>query len=111
MDSSIGKWAFVELHRLHEGPLGFPLQRDASRDPLGPQADGGVYEGTESLKKGDIPMRLTPPKTIVWWISLILVVLALLAFFIASLGFQYYALWLALASAVLMLLATLLKGL
>jgi hypothetical protein len=61
--------------------------------------------------KGDIPMRLTPPKTIVWWISLLLVVLALLAFFIASLGFQYYALWLALASAVLMLLATLLKGL
>ncbi|MGD8813305.1 MAG: hypothetical protein PVI78_02385 [Anaerolineales bacterium] len=56
-------------------------------------------------------MRLTPPKTIVWWISLLLVVLALLAFFIASLGFQYYALWLALASAVLMLLATLLKGL
>ena len=56
-------------------------------------------------------MRLTPPKKIVWWISLILVVLALVVFFVEALGFQSYAIWLALVSAVLMLLATAMKGL
>ena len=56
-------------------------------------------------------MRLTPPKKIVWWISLILIVLALVAFFVTSLGFQTYAIWFALVSAVLMLLATAMKGL
>ena len=56
-------------------------------------------------------MRLTPPKKIVWWIALILVVLALVAFFVESLGFVDYAIWLALASAALLLLATAISGL
>ena len=56
-------------------------------------------------------MKLSPPKMITWVIALILAVLALLGSTgtIAQLG--QYAFWLALISAALMLLATMVKGL
>ncbi|HUW14068.1 MAG TPA: hypothetical protein VM537_30365 [Anaerolineae bacterium] len=56
-------------------------------------------------------MKLSQPKVITWWIGLILAVLAILGaiFDVAILGPN--AIWFALVSAVLMLLATLLKGL
>jgi 4-hydroxybenzoate polyprenyltransferase len=56
-------------------------------------------------------MRLTPPKKITWWISVILVVIGLVLYFVTSLGFGDYAIWFGMASAVLMILATALTGL
>jgi 4-hydroxybenzoate polyprenyltransferase len=47
-------------------------------------------------------MRLTPPKKITWWISVILVVIGLVLYFVTSLGFGDYAIWFGMASAVLM---------
>ncbi len=56
-------------------------------------------------------MKLNQPKVITWWIGLILALLAVIGavFNVAFLG--TYAVWFALVSAVLMLLATYLKGL
>jgi hypothetical protein len=61
--------------------------------------------------KGAITMKLNQPKVITWWIGLILALLAVIGavFDVAFLG--TYAVWFALVSAVLMLLATYLKGL
>ena len=56
-------------------------------------------------------MMLTPPKKIVWWISLILAVVAIVGEFWAIPLIGAYSSWFGIASAVLMLLATALKGL
>jgi ABC-type siderophore export system fused ATPase/permease subunit len=56
-------------------------------------------------------MRLNQPKKITWWISVILLVIGLVLHFVTSLGFGDYAIWFATASAVLLILATALKGL
>jgi hypothetical protein len=56
-------------------------------------------------------VKLTPPKQITFWISLILGVLGLLGK-IVSLGFlSTFAFWLVLAALVLLVLALLFKGL
>ena len=55
-------------------------------------------------------MRLSAPKKIVFWISVILVVLALVAYFVTSLGFQSYAIWLALVGYLLLAAGNVLKG-
>lgn len=56
-------------------------------------------------------MRLSSPKQITWFIALALAILGLLGFTgtIAALG--AYAFWLALIAAVLMLVATVVRGL
>ncbi len=56
-------------------------------------------------------MKLSPPKQITWFIALALAVLALLGSggFIAPLA--AYAFWLAMLSAALLLIATIVKGL
>ena len=61
--------------------------------------------------KGEVHMKLSQPKVVTWWIGLILAVLAAIGaiFDVAFLGPN--AVWFALVSAVLMLLATFLKGL
>ena len=56
-------------------------------------------------------MRLTPPKKITWWISVILVVIGLIGFFVTIPVVSDYKFWFAAASAVLMILATALTGL
>jgi hypothetical protein len=62
--------------------------------------------------KGAITMKLNQPKVITWWIGLILALLALIGAVFSNVAFLgTYAVWLALVSAVLMLLATYLKGL
>jgi hypothetical protein len=56
-------------------------------------------------------VKLNQPKVVTWFVALILAVLALLGA-ILTLGFvTTYAVWFALASAVLLLLATLFAGL
>jgi hypothetical protein len=56
-------------------------------------------------------MKLSPPKQITWWIALILIVLGILGNLgtIAALG--GYAFWLAAAGGILLLIATMTKGL
>lgn len=56
-------------------------------------------------------MKLSRPKNITWFIALALAVLGLLAFTGVIGALSAYAFWLALAAAVLLLLATLLKDL
>jgi hypothetical protein len=56
-------------------------------------------------------MRLSPPKMITWFIALILAVLALLGFTDTIAALSTYAFWLALIAAVLMLIATVVRGL
>lgn len=56
-------------------------------------------------------MRLTPPKKIVFWISVVLAVLGLVAFFVPAL--QFFAgihFWLVLVAYVLLVLGLILKG-
>ncbi len=60
-------------------------------------------------------MRLTPPKKIVFWIALILAVLALVGYFLAVFVsgmtvLLYVGFWLALAGYVLLALGNALKG-
>ncbi|MCW5878405.1 MAG: hypothetical protein KIS80_06015 [Anaerolineales bacterium] len=55
-------------------------------------------------------MRLTPPTKAVFWISVILVVLAVLGATVLSSALGAYALWLAVASAVLLILGNAMKG-
>ena len=56
-------------------------------------------------------MKLNAPKNVTWFISLVLVVLGIVGK-VASLGFiTAYAFWFVAAGAVLLLLATMLKGL
>lgn len=56
-------------------------------------------------------MKLTPPKVITWWVAVILGVLGLLGHLgtVAALG--PYAFWLVMAGLVLLVLATLIRGL
>jgi hypothetical protein len=61
--------------------------------------------------KGDLIMKLTPPKVITWWVGLILGVLALLGVVGTIATLSTYAIWLALAGLALMLVACLVKGL
>jgi uncharacterized membrane protein YtjA (UPF0391 family) len=56
-------------------------------------------------------MRLTPPKSITWWIALILGVLGLLGHLGTLAGFSQYSFWFVLAGLALMLLATRMKNL
>jgi hypothetical protein len=56
-------------------------------------------------------MRLSPPKNITWFVALLLTLLALLGYTQTIAALTPYDFWLALVAAVLMLLATLLKGL
>ena len=56
-------------------------------------------------------MRLTPPKKIVWWIALILVVIGIIGTFVAIPVIGGYEFWFAAASAALLLLATAISGL
>jgi uncharacterized membrane protein YtjA (UPF0391 family) len=51
-------------------------------------------------------MRLTPPKTITWWIALVLGVLGLLGYSGNVAGLSAYAFWLVMAGLVLLLVAT-----
>ncbi len=53
--------------------------------------------------------RLSAPKNITWWIALILAVVGIILFFVGS--YSQFSLWLILASAVLLLIATRFKGL
>jgi hypothetical protein len=56
-------------------------------------------------------MKLSPPKQITWFIALALAVLALLGQTGTIAALSTYAFWLALISAALMLIATIVKGL
>ncbi len=56
-------------------------------------------------------MRLTPPKQIVWWISLVLVVIGIIGQFVTIPVIGGYMFWFAAASAALLLLATAITGL
>jgi hypothetical protein len=56
-------------------------------------------------------MKLSAPKQITWFIALALAVLALLGYLDIIKPLTQYAFWLALISAALLLLATLLKEL
>jgi len=56
-------------------------------------------------------MKLTPPKTITWWVALILGVLALLGYFKTIAVLTKYDFWLAMAGLALMLVAVLVKNL
>jgi len=53
--------------------------------------------------------NLSAPKNITWWVGLILAVVGIILYFIGS--FSQYSFWLALVSAVLLLIATRFKGL
>jgi hypothetical protein len=66
---------------------------------------------THFFKKGESIMKLSQPKVVTWWIGLILAVLAALGAIFDVAILAPNAIWFALVSAVLMLLATLLKGL
>lgn len=54
-------------------------------------------------------MTLTPPKVITFWIAILLGVLGVISFFVASLA--PYAFWLVLAGLVLLVLGLVVKGL
>jgi hypothetical protein len=61
--------------------------------------------------KGNIKMKLTPPKVVTWWVALILGVLALLGVAGIIAALSNYAIWLALAGLALILIACLVKNL
>ena len=56
-------------------------------------------------------MKLSPPKQITWFVAFALAIIALLGFTNTIAAVSPYAFWLALISAALMLIATLVKGL
>jgi hypothetical protein len=56
-------------------------------------------------------MKLTPPKKITFWISLVLGVLGLIGYFVTIPILSTLAFWLVLAGLVLLLLANALPGL
>jgi len=56
-------------------------------------------------------MRLNQPKKITWWISLILLVIGVIGEFVTIPVIDGYTVWFAAASALLLILATALKGL
>ena len=55
--------------------------------------------------------RLTPPKQIVWWIALVLIVIGIIGQFVTIPVIGGYMFWFAAAGAALMLLATAITGL
>jgi len=54
-------------------------------------------------------MKLSAPKQITWWVGLILLVVGIIASFVASIS--GFALWIVAISALLMLVATAVQGL
>ena len=56
-------------------------------------------------------MRLTRPKVITWWIAVVLGVLGFLGHYGILAALAGYAFWLVTAGLILLVLATLLKGL
>jgi hypothetical protein len=57
-------------------------------------------------------MKLSPPKNITWFVALALLVLALIGHLTTSVAIlTQYDFWLAAASAALLLIATMVKGL
>jgi hypothetical protein len=56
-------------------------------------------------------MKLTPPKTITWWIAVILGVLGLLGHFGTIAALSPYAFWLVTAGLVLLVVACLVRNL
>ena len=56
-------------------------------------------------------MKLTPPKTITWWIAVILGVLALLGYLKVIAALTQYDFWLALVGLALLAIACLVKNL
>ena len=56
-------------------------------------------------------MKLSPPKVITWFVALALVVLAILGYTKTISALTQYDFWLAVAAAVLMLIATIVRGL
>ncbi|MBN2386721.1 MAG: hypothetical protein JXB85_06835 [Anaerolineales bacterium] len=56
-------------------------------------------------------MKLTPPTKLVFWITVALAVIGLVAFFVTIPFLSAIAFWLVLAAYVLLVLALLLKGL
>ena len=56
-------------------------------------------------------MKLSPPKVITWFVALALVVLAILGYTKTISALTPYDFWLAVAAAVLMLIATIVRGL
>lgn len=56
-------------------------------------------------------MKMSAPKRVTWWISLILVVLGVIAYFVSSLGLASFAFWLVLVGAAILLIANITKGL
>ena len=55
--------------------------------------------------------KVSAPKNVTWWIGLILAVLGIIGHFANVSFLSQYAFWLVLISAVLLLIATRLKGL
>ena len=55
--------------------------------------------------------RFSAPKNITWWIALILAVLGIIFHFVSVRPFSQFSFWFVAASAVLLLLATIFKGL
>jgi hypothetical protein len=56
-------------------------------------------------------MKLSPPKRVTWFVALALAVLALLGFTGTFAPLSPYAFWLAFFAAVLLLIATVVRGL
>jgi hypothetical protein len=61
--------------------------------------------------KGNLKMKLTPPKVITWWVAVILGALALLGYFKTVAALTPYAFWLAMAGLALLVVATLVRDL
>ena len=55
--------------------------------------------------------RFSAPKNITWWIALILAVLGIIFHFVSVQPLSQFSFWFVVASAVLLLLATVFKGL
>ena len=55
--------------------------------------------------------HLSAPKNLTWWIALILAVLGIIFHFVSFSPLSQFSFWLILASAVLLLIATIFKGL
>jgi hypothetical protein len=71
--------------------------------------EGNHKIGSKYIKRGEIIMKLTPPKQITFWIAVILGVLSLLGFAVAALA--PFAFWFAFAGLALLIVALLVKGL
>ena len=56
-------------------------------------------------------MKLSPPKQVTWWIALVLAVLGIVAEFVSLGIITTYNFWFVAVSAVLLLIATIVKGL